>query len=698
MTKHDIYQIFDKGGTLEQNFPSYEYREGQLLMAELVRQSYENHAIAAIEAGTGIGKSFAYLVPALYHAIQDPDQRTVIATSTINLQKQLYEKDIPMLFKILNLSCKTALAVGRGNYLCLQRFIALRNDSALLAQDPQHELYKLNEWAIKTETGLLTEYPGRLGELWSEVQCDGDLCNPQTCEYFKECFYFKAKQKIKEARIIISNHHLLFTDAQSRYESDIGFDEEAVLPSYSRLIIDEAHNIEQNATSFFTAEYTSKEMLRQISWIQRSGRFAAKSLLDQLAKFSPEPELFDRIRADIQLLSNEVGTLDQYLVGVFQKNNFQPVLIKAEHQHRLAEFVTQARKVSEASGRLAAKIAYFIEHQKAPDEWANKVNELMVRGVRISRMSEVLSQFCNFSTWGEEVHWFNAETYHNVRSVEVCITPLSIAPILVDALFKKLATVVCTSATLDLHDDFAFWGSRVGLPYDEHRPYLKGAFASPFDYMNRLMLLTPHDAPLPVREKEEEYVQYMCETVFSAVLSTGGGALVLFTSYAMLQTVSERLRSRFDEEGLNLLCQRDADRFSLLNRFIADKDSTLFATSSFWEGVDAPGDTLRMVIMVKLPFSVPTDPVFKARCDDLDKSGSSGFYHLALKEATMKLKQGFGRLMRNTTDKGVVLILDSRVIKKNYGQFMMRSLPESFHPETETASVCDKIENFLYAD
>ncbi|MDT4762943.1 ATP-dependent DNA helicase [Sphaerochaeta sp. PS] len=697
MTKNDIYEIFDKGGSLEKYFPSYEYREGQLFMADLVRECYETNAIAAIEAGTGIGKSFAYLVPALYHAMQNPDERTVIATSTINLQKQLYEKDIPMLFRLLNLSCKTALAVGRSNYLCIQRLVAVRNDVSLLAQDPQSELYQLNEWANSTDTGLRSDYPGKLGELWSEVLCDGDLCNTHKCEYFHECFYFKAKQKIKEARIIVSNHHLLFTDAQSRHESSIGFDEEAVLPSYNRLIIDEAHNIEQNATSYFTAEYTAKEMLRQISWIQRSGRFAAKSLLDQLGEFSPDPELFDRIRDDIHLLSGEVGTLDQYLLGIFQKNDFQPVLIKAEQQSRLAEFAQQATKVAQASGRLAAKIGYFIEHTKAPEEFATKVNELMVRGTRIAQMSEVLTQFCNFSLWGDEIHWFNAESFRNTRSVQVCITPLSIAPILVEALFKKLATVVCTSATLDLNDAFAFWGSRVGLPYDENRPYLTATYSSPFDYQNRLMLLTPMDAPMLAKDNEEEYVSYMCETVFSAILSTGGGALVLFTSYSMLQKVKERLQPRFDKEGLTLFSQRDMDRYTLLNRFIAEKDSTLFATSSFWEGVDAPGDTLRMVVIVKLPFNVPTDPVFKARCEAIDNSGGSGFYQLSLKEATMKLKQGFGRLMRNTVDTGVVLILDSRVIKKNYGQYMMRALPESFHPDTETAGICDKIENFLYA-
>jgi ATP-dependent DNA helicase DinG len=697
LTKTDIYGIFDKDGVLDKRFPSYEYREGQLLMADLVRQSYEDNAIAAIEAGTGIGKSFAYLVPALYNAMQDPDERTVIATSTINLQKQLFEKDIPMLFGLLGLSCKVALAVGRGNYLCIQRFVQVKGDAALLAQDPESELAKLSRWAAKTDTGLRSDIPFRIGPIWPEICCDGDLCPNHKCPYFRDCFFFKAKQKIKDAKIVVSNHHLLFTDAHSRYENDIDYTEEAVLPPFNRLIIDEAHNIEQNASDYFTAQYDSREMLRQIGWIQRKGRNASRSLLEQLAAYAPDPDLIDRIQDDIQLLLQEVGTLDQFLAGVFKKNDFQPVLIKPEHQGRLSQFVLQADKVAQASGRLAAKIDAFLENNKAPDELEGKVTELKVRGMRVAAMSDVLARFCDFPTWGDEIHWFNAESFRENRYVQVRITPLSIAPLLVDAVFRKLDTVICTSATLQLNDQFAFWGSRVGLPYDEVRPYRTASFPSPFDYEHRLMLLTPSDAPLLDRKDEEAYVSYMSETIFSGVMSAGGGTLVLFTSYAMLQKVKERLAPRFGQEGMELLCQRDMDRYSLLNKFISDRDSTLFATSSFWEGVDAPGNTLRMVIIVKLPFNVPTDPVFKARCEAIDKNGGSGFYQLALQEATMKLKQGFGRLMRGTGDSGVVLILDSRVVTKSYGVYMMRSLPVSYHPETVTAGICDKIENFLYA-
>lgn len=277
MTKHDIYQIFDKDGLLEQNFPSYEYREGQLNMADLVRESFERNAIAAIEAGTGIGKSFAYLAVALYAAMQSPDERTVVATSTINLQKQLYEKDIPMLFKFLGLSCKIALAVGRGNYLCINRFMQAKADSSLIAQDPASELYQVGQWIKESETGLFADFPGRLsGELKGEICSDGDLCQNHACAYFRDCFYFKAKAKAKDAKIIISNHHLLFTDAQSRFISDVGYEEEMILPPFNRLIIDEAHNIESNATEYFTEVYDSQQLLRQISKIQRSGRSGGK--------------------------------------------------------------------------------------------------------------------------------------------------------------------------------------------------------------------------------------------------------------------------------------------------------------------------------------------------------------------------------------------------------------------------------------
>ncbi len=697
MTRNDVEKIFDAGGLLEQHFPLYEYREGQLLMADLVRQAFEEDAIAAIEAGTGIGKSFAYLAVALFEGLQNPNERTVVATSTINLQRQLVEKDIPALFAALGKECTVALAVGRANYVCIQRYVQVKEASPLIAQDPTSELYKVGQWLQGTKTGLFAEYPNALSyELRSEIFCDADLCNPQTCPYFHECFYFKARAQWSKAQIIVTNHHLLFSDARSRLESDIGYDQEHILPSFNRLVIDEAHNIEANATEFFTDLYSSKGLLHQASRIQRSSRYTPNSLLDQLAPYSKDPLGADGIIEELVNLNSEVQSLDQYLLGVFAKNHYQPVLVTLEHQSRLETFRELAMEVAKKSKALSKRIFEFTQRCTVPEELESRLNELIVRANRVDAMGEVLTAFTNYASWGEDVHWFNAERFRENISVEVRITPLSVAPLMVEALFSKLQTVIATSATLDLHDEFEFWAKRVGLPYTDNRLFLKGTFASPFEYKTNLLLITPEDAPLPAKELEEEYLAYMSKTILEATLSSGGGALVLFTSYKMLKEVQERLLDSYAEAGLLLLTQGELDRHTLLRTFVEERDSVLFATSSFWEGIDAPGDTLRLVVITKLPFAVPSDPVFKARCDAIDAAGGSGFFELSLKNATMKLKQGFGRLIRSSSDRGVVLILDSRVIQRQYGQFMLRSLPESFHQSGPSNSISSKIEGFLF--
>lgn len=699
MTKNDIYDVFDEGGALSKTFNAYEYREGQLLMADMVRQAYEDHALAAIEAGTGIGKSFAYLVPALFHAMEEPEDRTVIATATINLQKQLFEKDIPQLFKALGKECPVALVVGRGNYLCLRRLEEIVSGTSLLAQDPTSDIGRLLVWSRETQTGLRSDYGWKMpGDLWQDVCSDADFCLGYKCPYGKECFLMKARKRASDARILISNHHLLFTDARMRLDDEMDYDEEAILPSFHRLVIDEAHNIEKNATDYFTGVYSGRDMLRQISYLNRRQRGGNRNLIEELAPYSVEPDLIDLILDQISLLVEKIGNFDTYLLSWMQSKKLTSALIKPEHQRLLGDFRVLAKETEEAAGRLAASCIRLLEHNKAPEELEGRLHELSVHAHRIDGSAEVLRQFIDFQSWGDDVHWFNIETYAKgqQRVVEVLISPLSIAPKLQEALYEKLTTVVCTSATLDLNDDFRYWAGRVGLPLPNGRPFLKGTFVSPFDYKHRLMLLTPQDAPVFTEAESEAFIDYASDTVGKAILSAGGGSLVLFTSYQMLSMVRDRVAPMVADQGFTLLAQGDTDRFQLLKQFKEDKDSVLFATDSFWEGVDAPGETLRLVVIVKLPFRVPTDPVFRARQELLDSQGGSGFFHLALPEATMKLKQGFGRLMRSTMDTGVVLILDSRVVRKGYGMYMLNALPESYHPETLTASIPDKIESFLY--
>ena len=700
MTEENIFDIFDDGGLLCQKLENFEFREGQLCMAIDVLKTYQDNGIAAIEAGTGIGKSFAYLVPALFYAFEDEEDRTVIATSTINLQRQLMDKDLPALFKVLGKECKVALAVGRNNYLCLRRLAELVRDNELYAYDGVSEISKINSFAAETETGLRTEYKGKLDyQLWTSVCSDGDICQGGKCQYASECFYFKAKKRLAEASVIICNHHLLFVDSASRLEDCLEYSEEAVLPPFRHLVVDEAHNMERHATDLFTETYSSYALRRQMEYIYDNRGIRGSGtgrILDNLQPYCPDKNLYQEILDFYALVTAKAETLNMATLNLLDVNNQAHLLCTKQNMGFLdGEIGEVAREVADNGARLVTRLIRFSEKLTVPEGQSFARDELLVHIDRIGDVLGRLSTFLSWKDWGDEIHFLDIEKHAGVRYVTFNIAPLDVAPVLADALFKKLDSVVCTSATLDLHDDFAYWSRGVGLPIP-NRPFLRKVYDSPFDFKRRLMLLTPFDTPTFSKDKEQEYAEFTTETVYDAVSSSGGGSLVLFTSFKLMEYVYERLKTRFTVLGLTTLKQGDADRYALLEQFKEDTDSVLFATDSFWEGVDAPGNTLRMVIITKLPFRMPDDPIYRARYSKLEEDGKSGFYCLSLPDATMRLKQGYGRLMRHTTDKGIVLILDSRIISKSYGALMLGSLPESYHPETETKSLGQKIESFLF--
>lgn len=696
MEANDIYHIFDKGGLLEEGLSGYEYREGQLEMALMVVDSYLNNAIAAIEAGTGIGKSFAYLVPAILNAQQNNKERTVVATSTINLQRQLFDKDIKQLFAILKIDIKSALMMGRNNYLCLKRLEDFVTENKLLTNDKTSELSQLIAWSKKTETGLRSDLPFNLNHsIWSEVCSDADLCFGYKCAYNKECFYFKAKKEAAEAQIIITNHHLLFTDSSYRFLENLDYTEEAILPPFSRLIIDEAHNIEKNATDFFTNSYSGFEINRALDRIVRR-RKNLSSIIEKLSEYIEDKSLVDSVLEISDKLREAIRYLETYLLTQMQNQKTSTLLVTTSIREFLKELNNLALPVINNGNTFFNLIDKITSLETFVEELEVDLRNLISQTKRIKASVGALNYYLTNEKAKETINWF--EQVMRGASYEVLIhnSPLSVAPPLKEALFSRLETVICTSATLDLGDDFNYWSSRVGLPVDQIRPFYKGVKLSPFDFKKQLLLLTPFDAPLFSEKNSIEYTQYCTETIKEALLASGGGSLVLFTSYSMLLDVAKQLEGTLAKAGIKTLKQGDADRFHLLNEFKSDQDSTLFATDSFWEGVDAPGDALRLVIITKLPFRVPTDPVFRARMESLNEMGMQGFFNLALPEATMRLKQGYGRLLRNTTDKGIVLILDSRVVHKQYGQWMLKALPESYHVESSTDRVGQNIESFLY--
>lgn len=723
MNETQIYEIFDQDGLLCNSLDSYEFRDGQLKMALDVLHCYKSNSIGAIEAGTGIGKSYAYLVPAILHTLEargrsfedksgkeesstsngkvTADERTVIATSTVNLQRQLMDKDIPTLLSILGVDCSVAFAVGRAHYLCLRRLASEVESNALFQDDLSSEIMRINRYANETETGLREDYPNHIDSgVWNSVCSDADFCISGKCPFYNRCFYFKAKRKLLDSSIIVCNHHLLFVDSHARYMDEIGYEDDAVLPGFKHLVIDEAHNIERTATDLFTTSFSSYNLMRQLSYIQdrkqsRNGGYG--HLLDDLLPSCTERALYEQILTAYDLLKERCETLNLIFTDI----------LNSRHEVHLLLDNTNAKEIFNAGGDittqvvaagedLTAKLSDFYMKIKSNDEAVlTKADDLKVH---ISRILDQISFFKNYvqcKDLNEGINYLELQKVGKGKYVFFNQAPLEVASILSDALFSPLSSVICTSATMSLNDDFAYWCSDIGLPIDG-KSFIRKVYTSPFDYKNRLMLLTPYDTPIFSPSKEEEYVKFLINNIYSAISSSGGGALVLFTSFRQLEATYNSVAPLLMGLGITAFKQGDFERHVLLNKFKEDKDSVLFATDSFWEGVDAPGDTLRLVIITKLPFIMPDDPIFKARSRILEEKGINPFYAMSLPHATMRLKQGFGRLMRHTSDRGIVLILDARLLKKNYGSSMLRALPESYNPETNMASLGSKIESFLY--
>ncbi|NCB02531.1 MAG: hypothetical protein EOM67_10245 [Spirochaetia bacterium] len=369
------------------------------------------------------------------------------------------------------------------------------------------------------------------------------------------------------------------------------------------------------------------------------------------------------------------------------------LLVYPTMEGQFTRAMSLASEVEEALEALLSALRKIVSYPKFPEEYESYVSDLYSHISRLTQQKEVIHSFFIFEQDRIDIYWIEQ---FDKRGIELHISPLSVAQKLKESIFSGLDSIILTSATLDLHDEFTYWGNRIGLPVEFDKPYMKAAYSSPFDYKENLLFLTSHDAPIFSEKESEEYYEYCSKAIIEALLSSQGGALILFTSYMMLQRVAYECEAVLKEHHITLLKQGDMDRSLLLKTFIEDRDSVLFATDSFWEGVDAPGDTLRLVIIVKLPFKVPNEPIFRARMEYLDNSGKSGFFHLSLPEATMRLKQGFGRLLRHSGDRGIVLVLDSRIVQKRYGKWMVHALPESYYQETSVDMIGEKIELFLY--
>jgi ATP-dependent DNA helicase DinG len=586
---------------------------------------------------------------------------------------------------------------------------ALR-EPELAGSDEQEQLEDISRWAETSRGGGREELAFvPIESVWSRVCSDADLCMGKACPEQTRCFVLALRREAAAAKIIVVNHHLLFADLAARKDG-AGYEAAAVLPPYARVVIDEAHTIEKAATSFFSGEFSRVGILHYAGRLYRRRRarpgMAVKNgLLVRICSLLPDGDdslqtlvaLLDDIRAaasDLDRPGLELCAAD----GVFR---FSPSRNDADGaESALFPPLLALRKKLLAFTEAAREIIELLPENDADDPsvtGASSVWELKAILRRFEGIAGICSAFTGYREKPGEVMWIERRGSGG-RAADVwpvfTQSPVDLAESLKESLFLPNKTVICVSATLAVSNNFNYWAMRCGAAYVADRPLFTGCFPSPFPYSSAVLLAAPDDAPLP---DEPDYQAFVDRAVGQLASVAGGSALALFTSYQSLQSCWLAAQPELTALGIRCLKQGDDDRSRLLQTFLTDTQSVLFATDSFWEGVDAPGDTLRLVILCRLPFRTPSDPVFEARREAVEKNGGNPFMDLSLPEAVMKFKQGFGRLMRRSSDRGVVAVLDGRILKKRYGTFFLQSLPETRTSFRDFSGILRDTENFLFS-
>ncbi|MEO7136533.1 MAG: helicase C-terminal domain-containing protein [Gemmatimonadales bacterium] len=703
----DVIDSLGEHGAVAKQMPRYEDRRSQRDMAAHIADGYNDGGVQMLEAGTGVGKSFAYLVPALAWARAN-GERTVVSTNTINLQEQLVGKDLPLLRKALTTDDYTptfALLKGWRNYLCLTRMhSAVSGQRTLLEQDKLDELIGISEWAGHTADGTLSDLPvSPSPEVWDEVSAEPDLCTRLKCPEFDRCFLFRARRRAAEADVVVVNHHLLAADLSVRQATD-NWQDAAVLPPYQRLILDEAHHLEDVAANHLGIQVTSRAVRRLLARFERNGRGLAPTLSYELQSRS---DLLSRASLDLlqQRLLPAIAHARRASEALFLRLH-QRLEDVPGGQQRLDDSFAGDPIWSEGLGfDLDSALGAFrslrdnvetIADRLSQSEETERRGQLLqeLRGVmrRLESVSDGLNRTLRPASGGAPtVRWM--ERTSRGQHVSLSAVPLDLAPVLRELLFDRLRTVVLTSATLAAAGEFTFLESRLGLSGESSPVTVREIFSSPFDYPSQCLFGVPNDLPEP-REDEPAHGAAVVQVVTDLAYASDGGMFVLFTSHAALRRAAQELRIGLGDRW-PILVQGESPRDVLLRRFRELENAILLGTDSFWEGVDVPGRALRTLVLNKLPFKVPSEPITAARLERLAEEGFDGFMSYLLPHAALKLKQGFGRLIRSRQDTGVVILLDSRVVTKRYGPLLLSGLPRAERIIGSWAQVRTKCEDFF---
>lgn len=676
-----VESIFQDDGLLSRNISGFEPREEQVNLVKGMIEAINGSSILVSEAGTGTGKSLSYLIPASIWAVENK-KRVIVSTQTINLQQQIANKDMLIVEKIVQQhtgkEVHHAVLIGKGNYLCKKKMYELihdreKQDSLFSEEGDYQTTLDIELWSRKSEDGILTGYEGLIrDDIWEELACDSLSCTRKKCVYYGDCFYYRARLEAEKANVIIANHSLVFSTIDETSHR-------STLPFFSGIVFDEAHHSEDVALKSMSRDFSVQSLLyqlRKLYSMKKDRGFGLMVLLEKKGSFGGYPEMIEDYRTLVAIIRQlSLSLVDFIFEGADLLKRWMRDSSSVgldEEFIRSAEYLNLYNKLSDLF-KIANRITAFFE------EFAGKVKEVSTNkdvidiltsiGYRMQGLMEAKSVFdLVFNTENEItfVKWIEVTR----KNIKFHYSPLEVGDFLANSLFSRKDFTIFTSATLMINQKFDFFRHSIGLNLATNKQKVEMNFPSPYDYTKQ--------AEIYILEEDVDHgsvTKTKIDLVMELCLMSEGGVLVLFTSYTRLKEMFGILKDRLINDGLMPIKQGDEPRDLLLQKMGRNPNVVLFATSSFWEGIDIQGDNLRCVIIEKLPFDSPADPIYKAKVKLMEFKDQNPFMNYSIPRAVLRLKQGMGRLIRSKSDKGVIAIMDNRIKTQRYGPIFLNSIP-----------------------